>query len=411
MDYQYDQNSGKGAKSGSDLGFWITVGVLFCIGLWPIGLIMLITKLSDRKKKGTGTTCRTAKTSTASGTGTASGKKKTVEKMTRTPAAKSKTARNMRIGGIVMMVLGGAAVLSVLSELGMYIRFEDFWWLVEDLFPGVGFLAGGIALLAGSRAMTNRLRRFGKYLAVAGKGSSVSMERLAQAAEVKVSRVENDLEQMIDQGLWGEGAYLDLGAGKLYRSAQAAAEDTAQAARKAAEAAVPHETEQGYSGILREIRRANDRIADEAVSVKIDRLEQISARIFQLVEREPQKKAAASTFLNYYLPTTLKLLNSYAEFEEAGVSGKNLTEAKARIERIMDNLVAGFERQLDELYRSDNMHGHRAEFSAFRVKVKGVSHSVSSVTEALTFFVNQRNLNSWSLHDFLLSCRSENSVP
>ena len=355
MDYQYDRNGGKGAKSGTDLGFWITVGVLFCIGLWPIGLIMMITKLSDRKKKTTGTTYRAASTGKASVAETASGKKKTVEKMTRTPAAKSKTARNMRIGGVVMMVLGGAVVLSVLSDLGMYIRFDDLWWMAEDIFPGVGFLAGGIALLAGSRAMTNRLRRFGKYLAVAGKRNAVSLERLAQAAEVKMSRVENDLEQMIDQGLWGEGAYLDLGAGKLYRSAQAAEEDAARETQKAAEASVPHEAEEGYSGMLREIRRANDRIADEVVSTKIERLEQLSARIFQLVEREPQKKAAASTFLNYYLPTTLKLLNSYAEFEEAGVSGKNLTEAKARIERIMDNLVAGFERQLDELYRSDTM--------------------------------------------------------
>ena len=350
MDYQYDQSGGKGQKSGSDLGFWITVGVFFLTPLWPVGLIMMITKLSDRKKKAGSGQRPSAKAAASSAK-----KKKTVEKMTRTPAARSKTARNMRIGGIVMMVLGGATVLSVLSELGMYIRFDDLWWLMEDLFPGVGFLAGGVALLAGSRAMTNRLRRFGKYLAVAGKQNSVALERLAQAAEVKVSRVENDLEQMIDQGLWGEGAYLDLGAGKLYRSAQAAEEETAREAQKAAEASVPREAEEGYSGMLREIRRSNDRIADEAVSAKIQRLEQVSARIFQLVEREPQKKAAAATFLNYYLPTTLKLLNSYAEFEEAGVSGRNLTEAKERIERIMDNLVEGFERQLDELYRSDTM--------------------------------------------------------
>ena len=60
-------------------------------------------------------------------------------------------------------------------------------------------------------------------------------------------------------------------------------------------------------------------------------------------------------FLNYYLPTTLKLLENYASFEEAGVSGENLSQAKAKIEKTMDSIVAGFEHQLDELYRTDAM--------------------------------------------------------
>jgi ribosomal protein L7/L12 len=117
----------------------------------------------------------------------------------------------------------------------------------------------------------------------------------------------------------------------------------------------PPEAQQGYSGMLRQIRRANDRIADEALSMKIDRLEEIAGRIFRLIENEPEKKAKAATFLNYYLPTTQKLLDSYAEFEEAGVSGGNLSQAKRKIEQTMDNIVLGFERQLDELYRTDTL--------------------------------------------------------
>ena len=57
----------------------------------------------------------------------------------------------------------------------------------------------------------------------------------------------------------------------------------------------------------------------------------------------------------HYQPTTLKLLENYAAFEEAGVSGENLSQAKAKIEKTMDSIVAGFEHQLDELYRTDAM--------------------------------------------------------
>ena len=117
----------------------------------------------------------------------------------------------------------------------------------------------------------------------------------------------------------------------------------------------PKEAEEGYSGILRDFRRVNDRIADEALSRKIDRLEQVSAMIFKEVEEHPEKRERIRTFFDYYLPTTQKLLEAYAEFEETGVDGEHLREAKERIEQTMDGIVEGFEHQLDQLYTADAM--------------------------------------------------------
>ena len=76
----------------------------------------------------------------------------------------------------------------------------------------------------------------------------------------------------------------------------------------------------------------------------------------------PMVKAAARAHLptavhesNMVPGLTTKLLENYASFEEAGVSGENLSQAKAKIEKTMDSIVAGFEHQLDELYRTDAM--------------------------------------------------------
>lgn len=44
----------KNDNSGIDLGFWIMTGIFFCTGLWPVGLIMLISKLSDSKRRKSG---------------------------------------------------------------------------------------------------------------------------------------------------------------------------------------------------------------------------------------------------------------------------------------------------------------------------------------------------------------------
>lgn len=149
----------------------------------------------------------------------------------------------------------------------------------------------------------------------------------------------------------------DLGSGMLFRSQAAATAyfDKARQMQQPEEPAVQPQAAEGYTGILRQIRELNDRIADEVLSAKIDRIEQVSGRIFKAIEDDPAKKDAAGTFLNYYLPTTLKLLENYADFEEAGVSGENLSQAKSRIEATMDSIVAGFEHQLDELYRTDAM--------------------------------------------------------
>ena len=216
----------------------------------------------------------------------------------------------------------------------------------------MGITAGGLGLLLGSHWMRRRLRRYAKYQAIAGKKPTVTISQLATAADVSPRRVENDLEQMVQKGFWGKEAYLDLGRGVLVRTFEAA-EDLEQAQKEAQP--IPEETREGYSGQLRDIRYANDRIADPVISAKIDRLEDLAGKIFRIVEEEPAKKAKAATFLNYYLPTTQKLLDSYADFEESGVSGENVSQAKQRIASTMDNIVAGFERQLDQLYQSDAM--------------------------------------------------------
>ena len=60
-------------------------------------------------------------------------------------------------------------------------------------------------------------------------------------------------------------------------------------------------------------------------------------------------------FMNYYLPTTLKLLESYSRIEEVGVAGQNMRDAKDNIEKILDMLVVGFEGQMDQLFKSESL--------------------------------------------------------
>lgn len=99
-----------------------------------------------------------------------------------------------------------------------------------------------------------------------------------------------------------------------------------------------------------EMRRLNDAIEDPALSAQIDHLEATTKKIISHVVDHPQKLPQIRRFLNYYLPTTLKLLNAYDRMGAAGISGENIDGTMGKIEAMMDTVVRAFDRQLDALF-------------------------------------------------------------
>ena len=335
-------------RQDNDLGDWGLILFLFVLGVWPVALFLMFTKLfgaSENKRQTAPPLNQTAQSVKREGT------KRTTEtskKMMRSPTAKRSTAKWLQIAGVILLALGALATVDPIQM--MLYHPEIAWWQTE-LLEDLAILVAGGALLGSGISMDRSLKRFARYLAVMGDREAVSFEELARTTGYSKRKVGKDLQKMLDRGYFGGKAYLNMELGYFFRSS-----DAAWKARKEHSAAsVPKEAEEGYSGILRNIRRANDRIADPVLSAKIDRLEEITGKIFREVEQHPEKQSRISTFLNYYLPTTQKLLDSYADFESAGVEGENLNQAKSRIEDTMDSIVRGFEHQLDALYHVDAM--------------------------------------------------------
>ena len=106
---------------------------------------------------------------------------------------------------------------------------------------------------------------------------------------------------------------------------------------------------------IAEMRRLNDAIEDETVSAQIDRLEEVSQAIFKQVKDDPKKLPQIRKFMDYYLPTTLKLLNAYDRMGAAGVAGENISTTMERVEKMMATIVTAFEKQLDSLFGADAM--------------------------------------------------------
>ena len=101
---------------------------------------------------------------------------------------------------------------------------------------------------------------------------------------------------------------------------------------------------------LSEMRRLNDSIEDEKISAQIDHLEEVTGKIIDQVVAQPKKLSQIRRFLDYYLPTTLKILNAYDRMDAAGISGSNIDTTKGKVENMMDTIVKAFDKQLDALF-------------------------------------------------------------
>ena len=99
-----------------------------------------------------------------------------------------------------------------------------------------------------------------------------------------------------------------------------------------------------------EMRRLNDSIKDVKISAQISHLESTTAKIIDAVVEKPAKLPQIRKFMNYYLPTTMKLLNAYDRMDSTGASGTNIDGTKEKIEEMLGTICVAFSRQLDALY-------------------------------------------------------------
>lgn len=284
------------------------------------------------------------------------------------------------VSGVLMEVLGicGAAVGWTTTFLGY-----AFTMMSIDLF-GVGMGAATTAMAAvvalGCTGMAivggicrKRAGRFKKYVRAMGNKDFYSISGLAKLVQKTPKYVIKDLKRMIKKGWFREG-HLDAQetcfmltneSYKLYLDAQSQLEQRKlEEERRAREQEILAQDpvqkqlrmtiEEGKE-YIRRIRQINDDIPGVEISNKLYRLEEICKRIFVHVEKNPDKLADIRKFMSYYLPTTLKLMEQYRQFDMQPVVGENITASKKEIEDMLDDINAAFEKMFDKLFADEAM--------------------------------------------------------
>ena len=247
-------------------------------------------------------------------------------------------------------------------------------WFINFIFLAIFFSM--VQLGVGQR---KRLKRAERYLQLCDYRVYGEISQLAKGIGKNEAYVIRDLQKMIDLGIFPEGhldaqktcfmlndvvyrQYLETENARRIREAEnQRALETAQAsqmpnAQPAGEVSREQESElhsmvaEGME-YIRKLRDLNDRIPGEVISAKLFCLENLLKEIFDRVKEHTEQMHRMHKLMNYYLPTTLKLVEAYEEFDRVSSPGEDIIKAKTEIENTLDTINQAFRELLNNLFQ------------------------------------------------------------
>ena len=278
-----------------------------------------------------------------------------------------------RVSGILLTVFGsiGTGIFGFLAFLILVAALVT--WNLSGIgatlilaVPGV-FSAG---LLRKGCSLRARLQRAERYLKLTGEKMYMEIRELAARTGQSVRRVRKDLRSMLNAGIFPQGhmdlqetvfvlddetweQYLSLQREWEKKQLQQEAGQTA-VFQDSPEEEIPEEILIEHEGreYMDRLRQLNLEIAGETISNKLYQLDYLLQRIFAVLKEHPEKCPQMRKFMDYYLPTTVKLVESYADFDKAGIRGENIMSAKTEIEKTLDTINQAFAKLLDDMYQT-----------------------------------------------------------
>ena len=285
--------------------------------------------------------------------------------------------KNGRVSGILLTVFGSIAA----GAFGIPALILFITWMITAKAAlstlSIVFLvlasAGGLMLWQGCR-IRKRLTRAERYLKLAGEDMYIWMRDLSARTGLSEARLRRQVKGMIRDGFFPEGHMDEDGSifvlndetweqyleeREEYEAKQIAEQKKVRQEKQNAksvqeespEREAQRRLEQEGHDYMEQLRELNLQIPGEVISNKLYQLDYLLNRIFTALREHPEKSAQMRRFMEYYLPTTVKLVESYAEFDRAGVEGENIKKAKCEIEKTMDTIISAFEKVLDDLYQ------------------------------------------------------------
>lgn len=276
-----------------------------------------------------------------------------------------------QVSGIVLSVTGFTmSAITALSGIGTGILMAISPSIAAGVVTGVMGVAavGGLVMGMIGSGLWKTANRFRQYTKAIGDRAYCTVEELAGKCGRDKKSVVKDLKKMIDKKMFLQG-HLDeqetcvIVTDEMYQQyllvqKQAQEREIQEKASREQKEKLPEECrkilEEGNE-CIRYIRKCNDDIPGEEMSQKLSRLELIITRIFEEVGKNPELAGELRKFMNYYLPTTRKLVDAYRELDQETIISENMAKTKKEIEDTLDTINEAFENLLDSFFEERAM--------------------------------------------------------
>lgn len=239
----------------------------------------------------------------------------------------------------------------------------------RGMFVFIAAIVASGALGIYGNTLRKKVNRFRSYVRTLNGKTYVKIEELAKGVRKSPKFVKRDLKKMIKNRMFLEGHLDEEGnylitsdesyeqymqtkkASEIQEKEMQEKEQAEQKLRGTLSEEVQEVIKEGEA-YLEEIRSCNEAIPGVEISNKMYHLENVILRIFKWVEQHPELISDLHKFMDYYLPTTVKLLKAYKELDKQPVEGENIKTAKQEIENTLDTINEAFENLLDSFFRN-----------------------------------------------------------
>lgn len=302
----------------------------------------------------------------------------------RAATPKVKKAKFHRTGEVsnVLWTVFGSLGLGVSGALGIVMLIMN---LIGAMGPGafaLPIVLGTIAISMMSKGSRQRklLKRAERYVQICGSKMYADVSEIAACTGNSVRFVKKDIKKMLRAGMFPEG-HLDVQetclmlSDEVYHQYTETAEafrmrEQMEADRRAREnrpKTVEEEAEdlkrqqetelnammaEGME-YLRKLHDLNAAIPSEEISTQLSQLENLLKQIFDRVKEHPEQMSRMQKLMEYYLPTTVKLVEAYVQFEKVEKPGQDIKDAKAEIKKTLGIINEAFEELLNNLFQDD----------------------------------------------------------
>lgn len=262
------------------------------------------------------------------------------------------------VTGGVMVAVPALATGIALAAIGVSAGFAVL---------AIGAAASAGLIFAGSRK-AQLARSFERYRNAIDVRESFSLDQLAATVSETPDRVRKNVRALLACGMFKQGAldddettlylttdayqrYLQTRAESLHQQNLIEAARAAEAAKTASLTPEQRRLLERGEAFIDQIRAGNQAIPGAEISRTIDQIERVVRAILDCAAEDPRVIDDLDHLMDYYLPTTVKLLDAYQDLDAQPIQSESIVQSKREIEGALASLSTGFEKLLDSLFR------------------------------------------------------------